>query len=381
MNNQAPIEQGLQRRTTISRILRWAMAVIFLIGLVYTLRYLYAKDQAPEVVFETKTGQMSDIVKKTVATGSIVPRQEVDLKPRVSGIVSKLYVAAGQMVRKGDKIALIKIIPNVVQLNQAENRVKTARLNLDNARMTLERNQLLLEKKALSPADFERIELTYKLAQEELQAAAANLELIQEGSLKGGSTGNNTVVSTVEGMVLDVPVKEGASVIESNNFNDGTTIVTVANMDDMIFEGTVDESEVGKLREGMVINLIVGAIDGESFTGTLEYISPKGQDENGTIQFEIRASVAVGQGSFLRAGYSANAEIVLEQRSNVLAIEESLLLFEMDKRYVEVEVAPQQFEKREVVLGLSDGLLVEVLEGITLTDRIKIQEAYGKTFK
>ncbi|MBI3142688.1 MAG: efflux RND transporter periplasmic adaptor subunit [Bacteroidetes bacterium] len=357
------------------------MAVIFLIGLVYTLRYLYAKDQAPEVVFETKTGQMSDIVKKTVATGSIVPRQEVDLKPRVSGIVSKLYVAAGQMVRKGDKIALIKIIPNVVQLNQAENRVKTARLNLDNARMTLERNQLLLEKKALSPADFERIELTYKLAQEELQAAAANLELIQEGSLKGGSTGNNTVVSTVEGMVLDVPVKEGASVIESNNFNDGTTIVTVANMDDMIFEGTVDESEVGKLREGMVINLIVGAIDGESFTGTLEYISPKGQDENGTIQFEIRASVAVGQGSFLRAGYSANAEIVLEQRSNVLAIEESLLLFEMDKRYVEVEVAPQQFEKREVVLGLSDGLLVEVLEGITLTDRIKIQEAYGKTFK
>ncbi|MBI1183170.1 efflux RND transporter periplasmic adaptor subunit [bacterium] len=361
--------------------MRGAIIIILLAGLFYTFYFLYSKDQQKDVVYDTDVPVVTSIYKKTVATGSINPREEIELKPRVSGVITKIYVEAGQMVKKGDKIALIKIIPNVVQLNQAENRVKTAELNLSNAKLSLERNQLLLEKKAITVADFERIELNYQLAEEELTSANNNLQLVKEGALQGSSTSNNIVKATVAGMILDVPVKEGASVIESNNFNDGTTVVTVANMDDMIFEGFVDESEVGKLHEGMELSVQIGAIEDQRFSGVLEYISPKGTVDQGTIQFEIRAAMSLKDEVFVRAGYSANAEIVLDQRSDVLAINEGLLLFEGDKYFVEVETADQVFEKREVTLGLSDGLVVEVLSGINNNDHLKIQEAYGKKYR
>jgi HlyD family secretion protein len=381
MNNNPVAETGIKKRKTTSRIFRILILIILVGGLFYTFFYLYKKDQTPDVYYETKTPQTASIYKKTVATGSIVPREEVEIKPRVSGVISNIYVEAGQMVKVGDKLARIKIIPNVIQLNQAENRVKTAELNLENSKRSLERNQQLLEKSAISQNDFERIELNYELAVEELTAAKNNLQLVKEGALKGASTSNNIVTATVAGMVLDVPVEEGFSVIEANNFNDGTTVVTIADMDDMIFEGNVDESEVGKLREGMELTIQVGAIEDERFKGKLEYISPKGTVDQGTIQFEIKAAVELTENSFIRAGYSANAEIVLEQRIDVLAIDEGLLLFEGDKTYVEVATGEQVFEKREVTLGLSDGIVVEVLEGLANDDNIKIQEAYGKKFR
>ncbi|MGB0430357.1 MAG: efflux RND transporter periplasmic adaptor subunit [Bacteroidia bacterium] len=259
--------------------------------------------------------------------------------------------------------------------------MKNAKLNLENTERNLERNQILLEKKAISQNDFERVELSYELAQEELTAAQNNLQLVKEGALKGSSTSNNIVKATVEGMVLDVPVKEGFSVIEANNFNDGTTVVTIADMDDMIFEGNVDESEVGKLKEGMDLTIQVGAIEDERFKGVLEYISPKGTVDQGTIQFEIKAAVQLSKNSFIRAGYSANAEIVLEQRVDVLAIDEGLLLFEGDKTFVEVERGDQVFKKEPIELGLSDGIVVEVLNGLEKDDHIKIQEAYGKKYR
>jgi HlyD family secretion protein len=381
MNNNPVAETGIKKRKTTSRIFRILILIILVGGLFYTFFYLYKKDQTPDVYYETKTPQTASIYKKTVATGSIVPREEVEIKPRVSGVISNIYVEAGQMVKVGDKLARIKIIPNVIQLNQAENRVKTAELNLENSKRSLERNQQLLEKSAISQNDFERIELNYELAVEELTAAKNNLQLVKEGALKGASTSNNIVTATVAGMVLDVPVEEGFSVIEANNFNDGTTVVTIADMDDMIFEGNVDESEVGKLREGMELTIQVGAIEDERFKGKLEYISPKGTVDQGTIQFEIKAAVELTENSFIRAGYSANAEIVLEQRIDVLAIDEGLLLFEGDKTYVEVATGEQVFERREVTLGLSDGIVVEVLEGLAKDDNIKIQEAYGKKFR
>lgn len=381
MNNNPVAETGIKKRKTTSRIFRILILIILVGGLFYTFFYLYKKDQTPDVYYETKTPQTASIYKKTVATGSIVPREEVEIKPRVSGVISNIYVEAGQMVKVGDKLARIKIIPNVVQLNQAENRVKTAELNLENSKRSLERNQQLLEKSAISQNDFERIELNYELAVEELTAAKNNLQLVKEGALKGASTSNNIVTATVAGMVLDVPVEEGFSVIEANNFNDGTTVVTIADMDDMIFEGNVDESEVGKLREGMELTIQVGAIEDERFKGKLEYISPKGTVDQGTIQFEIKAAVELTENSFIRAGYSANAEIVLEQRIDVLAIDEGLLLFEGDKTFVEVATGEQVFERREVTLGLSDGIVVEVLDGLASDDNIKIQEAYGKKFR
>ncbi|MFY0673929.1 MAG: efflux RND transporter periplasmic adaptor subunit [Bacteroidia bacterium] len=381
MNNNPVAETGFKKRKTTSRIFRILILIILVGGLFYTFFYLYQKDQTPDVYYETKTPQTASIYKKTVATGSIVPREEVEIKPRVSGVVSNIYVEAGQMVKVGDKLARIKIIPNVIQLNQAENRVKTAQLNLENSKRSLERNQQLLEKNAISQNDFERIELNYELAVEEVTAAKNNLQLVKEGALKGASTSNNMVTATVAGMVLDVPVEEGFSVIEANNFNDGTTVVTVADMEDMIFEGNVDESEVGKLKEGMELTIQVGAIEDQRFKGILEYISPKGMVDQGTIQFEIKAAVELSESAFIRAGYSANAEIVLEQRIDVLAIDEGLLLFDGDKTFVEIATSEQVFEKREVTLGLSDGIVVEVLDGLANDDNIKIQEAYGKKFR
>jgi len=382
MNNpQVPIDNGRKGSKSTSRIFLSLLGVVLVAVLVYTFYFLYSKGKEKDVYFDTKGPETASIYKKTVATGSIVPREEIDIKPRVSGVISKIYVEAGEMVKAGDQLALIKIIPNVVQLNNAENRVKTAELNIRNAKNNLERNQLLLEKKAISITDFERIELNYELASEELEAAKNNLELTKEGALKGSSIANNVVRATVSGMVLDVPIKEGSSVIESNNFNDGTTVVTVADMTDMIFEGNVDESEVGKIKEGMELSIQVGAIENEKFKGTLEYIAPKGVVDQGTIQFQVKASVSLREDFFIRAGYSANAEIVLEQRIDVLAIDEGLVLFEEGGQYVEIETGEQNFEKRPIKLGLSDGIRVEVLEGVSESDQIKIQEDYGKKYR
>lgn len=380
-NPQVPQDNGRKGSRGTSKVLLSLLGVALVAVLLYTFYFLYSKDKQKDVFYDTKAPEIASIYKKTVATGSIVPREEIEIKPRVSGVISKIFVEAGQMVKAGDRLAVIKIIPNVVQLNNAENRLKTAELSLKNAKNNLDRNQLLLEKKAISITDFERIELNYDLAIEEVAAAKNNLELTKEGALKGSSISNNIVEATVSGMVLDVPIKEGSSVIESNNFNDGTTVVTVADMTDMIFEGNVDESEVGKIKEGMELSIQVGAIENERFKGMLEYIAPKGIVDQGTIQFQVKASVSLREDFFIRAGYSANAEIVLEQRLDVLAIDEGLVLFEEGGPFVEVEVGEQTFEKRAIKLGLSDGIRVEVLEGLSESDKMKVQEDYGKKYR
>lgn len=363
------------------RIKRSITAVVLLSILAYTLFFLYSKDQEQEFTFKTESPEIRDIYKKTVATGSIVPREEIDIKPRVSGVIDRIYVEDGENVKKGTKLARIKIIPDVVQLNNAENRVKNAELNLKNAKENLKRQQILFEKQVISENELDRIELNYDLALQEVEAAKNNLELVQEGALKGSSAANNLVVSTVEGMILDVPIKEGASVIESNNFNDGTTVVTIADMSDMIFEGEVDESEVGKIKEGMNLSIKVGAIEGETFDGKLEFIAPKGTEDQGTIQFGIKAAVQLDSNHFVRAGYSANAEIVLESRQDVLSIEEALIIYEKGKSFVEVETENQVFEKREIELGLSDGIYAEVKRGLEKGEKVKVQEGYGKVYR
>ena len=381
MNNQTAQTPPTKRKKQLGTILKTLVGLALLCLLFYTLFFLYSKDQEKEVIFDTSQAEVSDIFKKTVATGAINPREEIDVKPRVSGVIREIYVEAGDKVKKGDRIARIQIVPNVVQLNQAENRVKTAQINLENRKLQLERNQFLFEQKTIAKSDIEQIKLGYELAEEELSAAKNNLELVKEGALKGSSQSNNIVKATVSGMILDVPVKEGASVIESNNFNEGTSIVTIANMADMIFEGNVDESEVGKLKEGMNLSIQIGAVEDQRLQGMLEYISPKGVVDQGTIQFEIKASVNLVEDVFIRAGYSANAEIILEQRMQVLAVDEGLLSYEDGKFYAEVETSDQVFERREVVTGLSDGIKVEVLSGLKSDDHIKIIEAYGKKYR
>lgn len=322
--------------------------------------FLYQKSEEPPLVYETDAPFKTDIVKKTIATGSIVPRKEVALKSQVSGVVEELYVEEGMNVRVGQLVARIKIIPNVVALNNAQAQVNAAKINFDNAEKEMNRQKELFDEQVISEFDYNQYLLDYKLRKQEYEAAENNLELIREGSSRKTGNVSNLVKSTVDGMILEIPVKEGSFIIESNTFNEGTSIASIADMSEMIFEGKVDESEVGKIKEGMDLILSVGAIEGEVFDANLEFISPKGASEDGAIKFDIKAAIELKEDLFLRAGYSATADILLEKRENVLAIKESNLMFDQGKTFVEVAVGDQQFERREVTTGLSDGINIQI---------------------
>lgn len=356
----------------IKKIRNIFFILLLVVLFVWTFYFLYQKSQKPPEVFTTVSPFDTSIVKKTVATGSVTPRKEVSMKSQVSGIIEKLYIEAGQQIKQGDIIARIKIIPNMLNLATAETRLNSAQLNYDNSKLEYERNKSLFDQNVISKAEFQAFELKLKTTGEELSAAENQLQIIKEGVSKSSGAVSNTMVrATISGMVLDVPVKEGGQVIESNTFNDGTTIASVANMGEMIFEGKLDESEVGKVQAGMDIVLTIGAIDKESFKARLEYIAPKGVTENGAIQFLIRASIDKNKDAFLRAGYSANADIILARKDHVLSIPESVLQFEKEKSFVEIETAPNKFEKRFVKTGLSDGINIEIVEGLKKQDKIK----------
>jgi len=346
--------------------------IIIVASFIGTGYFLYKKSEKPAVVYETEKPFKIDITKKTVATGSINPRKEVELKSQVSGVIEKLYVEPGDIIKKGDLVAKIQIIPDVVALNRADADLKTAIINYKNTNTEKERQFNLFQEKVISEFEYNQFLLSYNLAKQQLEAAENNLELVKEGASKRSGTVSNIVRSTVNGMVLDTPFKEGNFIIETNTFNDGSTIASVANMQEMIFEGKVDESEVGKLKVGMALKLDVGALDDDDYKAELEYISPKGVEEEGAIQFEIRAAVSLVDGTFLRAGYSANADIVLDHKDNVLAVKESTLIFEdNNKIFVEVMVADQEFEKREVTTGISDGINIEIIDGVREEEEIK----------
>jgi HlyD family secretion protein len=347
------------------------ISLIIVVVFIGTAVFLYQKSQEKPVIYETATAFKTDIVKKTVATGSIKPRKEIEIKPQVSGVVDKLFVEPGDIVNKGDLIARIQLIPDMEHLSAAESRLESARINLQNAKLEYERQKVLFEDGLIGELTFKKFQLNYELQQEAVNAAEDTVDLIKEGATKKRGNIANLVRSTVEGMVLVVPVKEGTFVTETNTFNQGTTIANVANMQDLIFEGKLDESEIGKVQVGMDLILNVGAIPGRTFNATLEYVSPKGEDDQGTIKFEIKAAVKVEDDLFLRAGYSANADIVLDRREQVLAINEGNLITENGKSYVEVEVGPQEFERREIETGLSDGINIEVLGGIDENTKFK----------
>ena len=359
----------------MKKIGRIIFIALIALGMIFLFYYLYSKNKKEPIVFETKTAFKTNIIKKTVATGSIVPRKEIEIKPQVSGIIEKIYIEPGVMVKQGDLIAKVKIIPNMVALNEAESRLNRAKINLDDAKTVYDRQKKVYEQGVIPLAEFQRYKVTYDNASEEVETAENNLQLIRDGVNKKMGTATNTLIrSTINGMVLNVPVEEGNSVIESNNFNAGTTIAFVADMGEMIFKGKVDETEVGKLQSGMKLILTIGAIESEKFDAEMEYISPKGIPENGAIQFEIKAKMELKKNSFVRSGYSANADIVLDRRDSVLAIPESLIKFQTDSAFVEIEKQPQVFEKKLIKTGLSDGINIEILSGITIKDKIKVQK-------
>jgi HlyD family secretion protein len=359
----------------MKKIIRIAVLVVVLAVFIVTIVYLYNKSKEKPVVFQTEKPFITTIIKKTVATGSVIPRKEIEIKPQVSGIVEEVFVEAGKTVRQGDVLARVRIIPDLINLNNAEARLDRAKIAIEDSKMNYDRQEKLFKQGVISAVDFQQTQVAYKNAKQEADASEANLELIREGvNKKSGKTTNTLIKSTISGMILDIPIKVGNSVIETNNFNAGTTIATIADVGDMIFQGKVDETEVGKIKPGMDLMLIIGAIESDTFSAELKYIAPKGVMENGAVQFEIKADVKLKEKQFIRSGYSANADIVLDRRDKVLAIKEALLMFEGDSTFVEVETGPQKFEKRLIKTGLSDGINIQVLSGLKPNDKIKITQ-------
>ncbi|HTL32981.1 MAG TPA: efflux RND transporter periplasmic adaptor subunit, partial [Kofleriaceae bacterium] len=357
----------------MKKILTWVAAGFVVLVIGWAFFYLYKKSKSHPVIYQTESAEIADITKKTVATGSIVPRNEVEVKPKVTGVLSELYVEPGKKVKIGDPIGKISIIPDAMQTQQAETSIKASQIAYDNAKRELARNEELYKKGVVADAELQRYRTEFALREQELQAANQRLQLVKEGATRGaGQQSTLVVTSTADGMVIDVPVKVGFSVIQANNFNPGTTVAVVADMDDMIFDGRVDEAEVAKIKEGMKLSIKVGAIEKETLEGALEYISPKGKTIDGAIQFEIKAAVKQRTGIQIRANYSANADIVLDEKKQVLAVREAVVQYDGDKPFIEVETSPQNFVKKDVQLGLSDGIKVEVLSGVTKADKLKI---------
>jgi HlyD family secretion protein len=392
----------------------------------FLIWYFVNQSTGEEKSLDFEKPEITDIVKKAVATGAVRPRKEVQIKPQVSGVIEELYVEAGSIVSKGQKIAKIKLVPSETSVNNAQNSVELARIRLqeaqrelerqksvfdnkldiesaraafENARQEEKRSKQLLDEGVISEQEYQRNKMMLEqqetafenaklisnnaikaartevdIRRQELDAAINNLQLLREGAAQNSRQVANIVSSTVDGMVLDIPVEEGTSVIERNNFNEGTTIASVADMNSLVFEGMVDESDVGKIKEGMPLELTVGAIQNKKFDATLEYISPKGVEEEGSVKFEIRAAIQPDEEYFLRAGYSASGDIILEKKQNVVSIKERDVLFEGDTTYVEIKTGEESVDKKQIEIGISDGIQVEIVSGLDTTQSVKIQQ-------
>lgn len=353
-------------------ILMALVAVIF-IG---TFVFLYIKSQPQPEVYDEFTLQRMDIRKTTVVTGKIEPRNEVNVKPQISGIITEILKEAGEMVQEGEVIAKVKVIPDMGSLSAAQSRLRLAEINRKQAQTDYDREKTLFDKGLVAADEYDKIAQALRQAREEVDAAQDNLEVVRDGVSKSNASASSTLIrSTITGLILDIPVKVGNSVILANTFNDGTTIATVANMNDLIFRGNIDETEVGRLSTGMTMKITIGALQDLKFDARLEYIAPKATDQNGANQFEIKAAVNLpSNATNIRSGYSANAEIVLAEAKNVLAVQESAIEFDGDDTYVYVikgEGEKQTYERRKVQTGISDGINIEIRSGVKPNERIR----------
>lgn len=353
-------------------ILMALVAVIF-IG---TFVFLYIKSQPQPEVYDEFTLQRMDIRKTTVVTGKIEPRNEVNVKPQISGIITEILKEAGETVQEGEVIAKVKVIPDMGSLSAAQSRLRLAKINRKQAQTDYDREKTLFDKGLVAADEYDKIAQALRQAREEVDAAQDNLEVVRDGVSKSNASASSTLIrSTITGLILDIPVKVGNSVILANTFNDGTTIATVANMNDLIFRGNIDETEVGRLSTGMTMKITIGALQDLKFDARLEYIAPKATDQNGANQFEIKAAVNLpSNATNIRSGYSANAEIVLAEAKNVLAVQESAIEFDGDDTYVYVikgEGDKQTYERRKVQTGISDGINIEIRSGVKPNERIR----------
>lgn len=358
----------------MKRVLKWIFVGLLVVGVIATFFFLWKRQQPVPKQYDVLRVESRDLISQTTVTGKLEPRDEVAIKAQLSGIVAELYKEPGQTVKVGEPIARIKVVPEMESLTTAESRLRLAEYNLSNVQKVFERDSTLFLQGVISQEEYDNSKLKLINAQEELLANKDNLSIVKEGvTASSGEKGNTIVRSTVAGMILSVPVKVGNSVIKANTFNDGTTIASVADMTDMIFVGNIDETDVGKLREGMKMDLIVGALNDQRFSATLEYISPKGVESNGAMTFEIKGAARIPDSVRIRSGYSANAEIILESRTQVLAVDEAAVQITPDSTYVMLaqDSTARTFNSVLVQTGMSDGIYIEIVSGLSEGDLVR----------
>lgn len=360
----------------MKKFFKWAIITLIALIFIGTFVFLYQKSQPKVDEYEICTVELKDLERSTIVTGKIEPRDEVNIKPQISGIITELYKRAGDIVTKDEVIAKVKVIPEMSTISNAESNVKLQEISLRQAQNDYDRMKNLYNDKVVSAEDFEKAEVTLKNAKQNLAQAKDALNIAREGvSLSNAKMSTTLVRSTIDGLILDVPVKVGNSVILSNSFNDGTTIATIADMNKLLFRGNIDETEVGRITEGMPVSITIGAIQDLKIDAILEYISPKGVESNGANQFEIKAALSVPQGTTLRAGYGANAEIILERANKAICVPEAALEFKDDSTFVYILTdehgKKQQFERKPVTTGLSDGINIEIKNGLKVGQKVR----------
>lgn len=356
------------------KIVKYLIIAFLVFGVLFSAAYFAKTNSKSSVTYETEKLFKTTIEKETVITGKIIPQDEVEVKPQIGGIIDRIFVKEGVKVTRGDLIARIKVVPNEQNLNAAKGRLKKAQIALETRTKDFVRNKKLYDKGIIANAEFIGIELQYNQAKQDVLNAKSDLQIIREGSIGGSSAANTDIRATVPGTVLEIPVKAGDQVIESNSFNSGTTIAAIADLSKMIFEGKVDEAEVASLRLGTTLKVSLGAVEDQELDAVLKFIAPKGTEEQGAVQFKIEADMLLNDSIVVRAGYSANASIILERKEDVLALREALLQFDRKTQepYVQIMTGDQKFERKDVKLGISDGENVEILEGINEDDAVKV---------
>ena len=348
--------------------------ILLSIGLLFAIAYFVRTNSKSAIEYETTNPFISSIELTSVVTGKVIPEDEVEIKPQLNGIIEKILVEEGDTVQNGQLIAVIKVVPDERSVYGAQAQVTSSKLNLENGEKQLNRAKELFAKQIISQQEFEDAELRYNSAKENLKAAENDLEIIRNGSVAGSSTANTNIRATLSGTILEIPVEVGDQVIAANNFNAGTSVAIIADLSQMIFEGKVDEAEVGNLTNGMKIIVSMAAIPNKEFDAKLKFVAPKGTEEGGAVQFKIEAELALDDDTFVRAGYSANGALVVNSKTDIMVIPEAVLQFDRKTQqpYVEIEISDQNFERREIETGLSDGIKVEILSGVEMTDNIKI---------